>query len=120
MSDDIDVVPEGYEVIGKLTPEEYWEWRCTIEEDKSAEFKHKYMAAELVARSREIVIMQLKLEKFKSQVKEAQSDRNKAKDEYIRFRGKLEKNHGLKLQNCVIDDITYEIRSLIQEEEGEE
>lgn len=96
----------------KLTPGQYWEWRCTIEEMKTAKLYLQLMEAKKSLIQRDIKILdyegKLKLQTVNA-AKQAEAD---AKKEYERFKGELESSLGMSFENCVIDDVTYEVKKL--------
>lgn len=96
--------------VKKMTPAQYWEWRCTIEELKSSELNFKRVMLERQIKELEIELRKKELILFKEVVINASSDKEKIKKDYESFKTKLEEQLGCSLSNCVIDDITYEIK----------
>jgi len=101
------------EVIGQIKPELYWEWRCTIAEQKSARLKHEAMVLKLQAMEREIEIMKLRAFVFKmNEVKQSKDEVSLHDAEYDSTKKRIEEECGVELKDCVIDEITYEIKKL--------
>jgi hypothetical protein len=99
-----------------LSPAEYWEWRTTIAELEvrkqkllCSELQHKVMTKEAETHVvRQQLFLRTRMEAAKTALLEAQS-------EYERYKGVLEKSLGQSLSNKVIDDITFEIREMPDE-----
>lgn len=99
-----------------LSPAEYWEWRTTISELEvqkqkllNVELQFKIMNKETEIHAvRQQLFQRTRMEAAKTALIEAQS-------EYERYKGVLEKSLGQSLNNKVIDDITFEIRELPDE-----
>jgi uncharacterized protein (DUF3084 family) len=96
----------------KLTPGEYWEWRCTIEELKSARLNKKRVDLEREIMNKEIENKKLKLALFRETVQAAQRSVENASAESEKFVRRLEEDLGTSLKGVVIDEYTYEIRSM--------
>jgi len=100
----------------RLGNDEYWEWRCTIAEMQCE--KHKYLSAEATVK-----LLQKNVETAEAQVKlfaatalrAAREGSDAAKSEYFRFKKSLEEKLGTSLDNKVIDDLTFEVKSLPKE-----
>lgn len=96
----------------KLRPELYWEWRCTIEELERAKLKEKSVHQEKEIKHRDMEILKLRTALFRTEVSSARQGVIKAQDEYKRMKEKIEKEIGMSLNNCVIDDISYEVKKI--------
>lgn len=94
----------------KLTPGQYWEWRCTTEELKSAKLNEKRIHLEQEIMNKEIENRKLKLVLFKETVRAARKSAENAKAEYERFVQSLEEELKVDLKNCAIDEYTFEIK----------
>lgn len=112
MSEEVKDILQDPSAIGKLSAGEYWEWRCTIEELKSAKLNSKRSALERELLSKELKIKQLELKLHSSKEEVAHKEQVRAKQEYDRFKKLLEDKLEHSLNNCVIDDITFEVKSL--------
>lgn len=99
-------------VIGKLKPEQYWEWRTTISEMECA--KHKNVSNELrwEMMLKDIEISKLKTAIYKNTVEASRGMYDKAKEEYEAMKTKIEKDLGISLSGAVIDDTTFEVKKL--------
>lgn len=98
--------------MGKLTPEEYWEWRTTIAEMQNAEAEHRVNTLKAALMAKDIEISQLKLNSFKAVIRSSEENKKAHDSEYKRFKGKLEERLGISLDNKVIDDLTFEVREI--------
>lgn len=98
--------------VKKLSPSQYWEWRCTIEELKSSDLNFKRVILEQKVKELEIELRKKELAVFKEVIINASNEKDNLKKEYDVFKEKLEKEIGCSLSNCVIDDITYEIKKI--------
>lgn len=110
-ADDLpEKVPGNLKVIGRLKPEEYWEWRTTVEELMHA-------ATKTVVSERNIQIKSLELALVRRDCTEAKRQAELAKVEYGRLKLVLEKKHDLSLSETVISSENFEIRVLKNEDE---
>ena len=99
-----------------LSPGEYWEWRTTIQELETQ--KQKFLNAELQFKlmQKESEIHAIKQQLFqRTRMDAAKTALQEAHSEYERFKGVLEKSLGQSLNNKVIDDITFEVREVPDE-----
>lgn len=104
------------EIRTALSPAEYWEWRTTIQELETA--KQRMLNAEISLKlmHREAEIHAVRQQLFqRTRMDAAKTELQRAHSEYERFKGVLEKSLGQTLNNKVIDDITFEIRDLPDE-----
>lgn len=102
-----------------LTNEEYWQWRSLIEE-----LTHSKTKILLEQKRYEIMGLQLQVEKlkqemFREKINLAKAAYARAERDYGNFKIELEKRIGRSLNNCAIDDITYKISDLPNEQKGE-
>lgn len=100
----------------KLTEGQYWEWRCTTEELKSAKLNEKRVHLEHDRKNKEIEILKLKLVIFKDSLKAARQMVEGAETEYKNFTRKLEEDLGFEFKDVVIDEYTYELKSLEEDD----
>lgn len=93
----------------KMTPAQYWEWRCTLEEVKAEKLNKEILQEQMKIFQRDLAIAQLQLEKNR----EAQSKQNikisKMQKDYEKFMLDLGEEIGCSFENTTIDPITYEI-----------
>ena len=95
-----------------LTAAQYWEWRCTSEELKSAKLNEKRVHLEQEIRNKEIEARRLQLALFKETVKASRRAVEIAEAEYEKFRQRLEEELDIDLKDCVIDENTFEVKSV--------
>ena len=100
----------------KIAPDMYWEWRCTIEELKSAKLNEKRVHLEKELKQKELEINKLRLSLFRETVASARRSTTNAQTEYEKMKQRIEDEIGMSLNGCVIDDISYEVKKF---EEGE-
>lgn len=98
-----------------ISPELYWEWRCTIEELKTAKVNEKRIHLEKELKQKELEIQKLRLTMFKDIVSSARKGVTSAQNEYEKMKRKIEEQIGMSLNGCVIDDISYEVKKLEEE-----
>lgn len=96
----------------RLSPGQYWEWRCTLEELKSAKLNEKRVHLEREIMNKEIENRKLKLAMFKEILGTARKSVEAAELENEKFRERLEADLGIDLKDCVIDEVTYEVTSV--------
>lgn len=100
----------------KIKPDMYWEWRCTIEELKNAKINEKRVHLEKELKQKEIEINKLRLAVFRETVASARRSAIEAEKEYEKMKQRIEDEIGMSLNGCVIDDISYEVKKLEEEE----
>jgi RecG-like helicase len=98
--------------IGKMEPSKYWEWRCTIEELKTAKLNEKLAVYKKDLLTKELIIKQLELKNHAQIESKIYQEKIAAQKEYERFKLSLEEDLGFDLKDCVIDDITFEVKKL--------
>lgn len=99
----------------RLSPAQYWEWRCTTEELKFAKLNEKRIHLEREIMNKEIENRKLRLALFKESVRAARRSVELAEAEYEKFTQSLEEELDMTFKDCVIDEYTYEIKSLNEE-----
>ena len=105
--------PEAVEPkVDKLSPGQYWEWRCTIEEMQHAKTRLEQKRMIQTLMEKEIEIQKLRSMVYKEQVKIEEDKHKTAVAEYDKFKAQLEQSLGRSLNNTAIDDITYEVKDL--------
>jgi len=95
-----------------IRPELYWEYRCTIEELKVAQLNEKRTIMERDLKRKDIELLTLKLHAFGKTVTSASSQKEVAKKELDRMRSLIESEIGMELTDCVIDDVSFEVRKI--------
>jgi hypothetical protein len=99
-----------------LSPAEYWEWRTTIQELETHKQKLLNTELQLKLLQKESEIHAVRQQLFqRTRMDAAKNALQQAHSEYERFKGVLEKSLGQSLSNKVIDDITFEIRNVPDE-----
>lgn len=104
-----------------LSAAQYWEWRTTIAELDSA--KHKLIRCELEHKflGKEAEMLLLRAQLFsKTQFELARNTVHAAHAEYERFKKVLEESVGISLSGKVIDDVTFEIKTLPENEKEQQ
>lgn len=107
---------ENKQIRSALSPVEYWEWRTTIAEMEVE--KNKLLRTELEFKllNKEAEILAVRQQLFlRTRMDAAKTTYSNFKQEYERFKGVLEEALGQSLNNKVIDDITFEIKELPDE-----
>ena len=92
------------EIRNELTDGEYWLWRLHIEERSHAETRMELEAKKFSNMEKDIEIMRLKNEIYKSKVRLAREVLDSKKLEYNNFMSKLESDLGQSLKNKIIKD----------------
>lgn len=100
------------EVIGQLSKEQYYKWRLYVEYMQHAETRCKLQGARVATHNMEAECHRLKHELMKNSLSDLQAEYNRSKDEYQKQREELEKELGFKMENCVVDEITLEVKKL--------
>lgn len=107
---------EGKQVKTALSPGEYWEWRTTISDLEVAKQKLLNTEISLKLMQKESEIHAVRQQLFqRTRMDAAKTALQEAHSEYERFKGVLEKSLGQSLNNKVIDDITFEVRDVPDE-----
>jgi len=99
----------------KISPALYWEWRCTTEEIKSAKINEKRIHLEREIMNKDIENRKLKLALYKETVLAARRSVEHCEAEYKKIKQRLEDELEMSFEDCVIDEFTYEVRSLKEE-----
>lgn len=103
-------VPGALKSLGRLTAEEYWEWRTTVEELMHAQTRS-------TVAQKDCRIKELETALLRRDWTERQRMCEAAKAEYDRFKKKLEDIHGFSLENTSIEPTNFEVRLLKEENE---
>lgn len=97
----------------KLNREDYWEWRTTIAEFNDAKSKLELNEARLKLLQKDVELSMVKQQLHAATlVRSSRESADSAKAEYHRFKKVLEEKLGRSLDNCVIDDVTFEVKNL--------
>ena len=97
-----------------LTPGEYWEWRTTIEEVKTAELEMRIAVQDqntIVAQA-EIARLRAALHQAQNHIETSKQKIAAAKQEYQSTKERIEKRLGVSLAGKVISDSTFEVQDL--------
>ena len=108
---DEDPVPAP---VPALTPGEYWEWRTTIEEVKTAELEMRIAVQDqntIVAQA-EIARLRAALHQAQNHIETSKQKIAAAKQEYQSTKERIEKRLGVSLAGQVISDSTFEVQDL--------
>lgn len=112
----MEVEKSEKEVRTHLSPAEYWEWRTTIMELQLARKDAEKTTLELKLLQKETEMLAVRQHLFQcTRMDAARKAVEAAQVEYERFKGVLEKSLGQSLNKKVIDDITFEVRELPDE-----
>jgi hypothetical protein len=97
----------------KLTATDYWEWRTTIAEFNDAKSKLELNETRLKLLQKDVELSMVKQQLHAATlVRSSRESADSAKAEYHRFKKVLEEKLGRSLDNCVIDDVTFEVKTL--------
>lgn len=96
-----------------LTAEEYWQWRTTIAEMKCANEKLRSAGLQAQVMRSSVELSQCKLSlHLATIVRNARDESEAGKTEYHNFKRTLEDRLGVSLNGKLIDDITFEVKDL--------
>lgn len=99
-------------VVGRLTAAEYWEWRTTVAEMRTADVEYELAQSRSGLLKRDVEIAHLKAQLHIMSVEPAmQAKAEAARAEYEATKARLEKAHGFSMKNAVIDE-TFAVRVL--------
>lgn len=105
----------------RLTPAEYWEWRCTISDMQKAETKVQLAVSESQVLRKDADLMTMKWQLHqKQQVQNSKDALQESKKEYDNMKKRLEDRLGLSLNGKMIDEYSYEVRDIPKEENKKE
>lgn len=83
-----------------------------IEKLMHSEAKLKLQSALLNSMEKDVEIQKLRAMVYKAQVRTAQDEHNIVKEEYSAHKKSLEDSIGMSLNDCTIDEVTFEVRKL--------
>lgn len=107
---------KGNEILAVLSPEDYWEWRTSVEEMEHAKTKYDLYLFKLRIMEKDIRLLQLETALFKSTIKQMADEKDLMKEEYNKFKTKLENKYGLSLSDCLIRDTLEIVKAPIKED----
>lgn len=100
----------------KLDAADYFEWKLELSKINEAKLKKKIkdlefsnLAKELESARLKAQVLELKASKFKESLSEYSDVVKKAENDYQTYKGRLEEKVGVSLSNSVINELTYEI-----------
>ncbi len=96
----------------KLTPAQYWEWKCYLEEMNKAKVNDKRVNLEQEIMNKEIENRKLKLALFKETVRSARRSVISSQEEFEKVKQRIEEELGMKLEDCTIDPYTLEVKKI--------
>lgn len=99
-------------ILGTLTPAEYWEWRTSVTELQKADFELKYKQCLLAMMEKDADIARLRMAIYKQELVSFTDKVSSVKSDYDSYKKKLEDKLGYSLNNCVIDDVTFEVKKI--------
>lgn len=97
------------EVLGKMTPEQYFQWRFTMEQYLHKQTQIALKEKMFVILQKDHELMRLKLENYRNVVRGAMVQKDVAFKEFERVRDEISKNIGVELKDKVINEYTYEV-----------
>lgn len=100
------------EIISQLSPEQYYKWRFLMEEMIHWDTRIKLTRLHYSHMEKDIEIQKLKAAIHKNVVKDHEATSKLKKEEYEAYRQELEKQLNVSLDDCTIDDVTFEVRKL--------
>lgn len=108
----VDKYIKGLKVLARMSPEQYWEWRTTIEEMDNA--KNKQMIAELLFTNKqlEIDVLQAGLQQFRRDIADKAGIVKQRESDYDKIKADLGKNLGIDMENTLVDPYTYDVKQL--------
>lgn len=95
----------------KLKASQYWEWRTSIVEMEMADKNLKFAQLQHECMLKDLEIARLRAAIFKTTTQTLEDKKNLAKEEYEKYKTKLEASLGMSLSNCVINE-NFEVNKL--------
>ena len=99
-------------VIGQMTKEQYLTWKNSLLNMHVAEFKSKLSHKMAVIMEKDQEIQRLKCQLYKTETNRYDMELNDIKQEFQDTRVLIEKELGFDLNDCIIDEITLEVKKL--------
>lgn len=109
---DTEELPPKLKVRGKMTGEQYWKWRLTIEEGDLAKSKAECAHLKCQLKVLEIEKNNLQLTLSRKNYLESQLTIKQSVNEYAKVKEEIEFELGISLDNCSINPYTFEIQEL--------
>jgi hypothetical protein len=100
------------EVIGKMSKEQYFEWRFKLAEVEKSKKDKTIFELRLALKEREIEHEKLRLSLMKTNSQHIYQNHDESTKQYEDFLNNLEKETGISIKDCIIDEYTYEIKKL--------
>ena len=105
--------PQEFQGTGvRLKDAQYWKWRLTIEEMQHASTTRDLRNLECKYKELEIQKETLHLIVLRGKLQEQVSAVAASKIEYDQIKNEIESDLGISLNNCVIDEQTWEVKKL--------
>lgn len=95
-----------------LSEVKYWKWRLSIEEMKHARTNSDKAGLEFKMKEMEIQKNQLQLLTLKEGYRLRTTEVHGKMSEYDSIKKEIEDDLGMSLNDCVIDDLTFEVKKL--------
>lgn len=102
-------VLENSEILGTLTPEEYWKLRFGQVEMEKANLQVSMKTLKKALIEKDVQLLMGKINSMKSEVNQALSQEIAAKKDYELTRKDISDRLGADLKGCIIDDVTLEV-----------
>ena len=99
-------------VLGKMKPSQYWEWKAKVTEVQFKEAKQLAEIRQFEIMQKDLEIARLRAMAFKNALHEHKINSDQAKKEYQEFREELSKKLGFDLKDCIVDEISFEVKKL--------
>lgn len=97
----------------RLSKEQYWKWRCYIAEMQTAEAHYNKAQHQYGQMLKDIEISRLNALLFqKSNMSALEEKHTLCKKDYEEVKAEVEKELGMSLNGCVIDDVTHEVKKI--------
>ena len=115
-AEETPLIKSGMDLIGQLSPRDYWEWRTTVTEVEVERLKASVAELKFQALQKDLENSQLKMQIFRLTALKDSSDQFKTvKTGADKWKESLEGRLGFKLSGCIIDDVTFEVKRLEDE-----
>ena len=95
----------------KLKPVQFYQWRLSVEQLMHAQTKKVLVEHKVAIMKKDIDIAQMKMSEVLSKLR-SDVEVKGANAEYKRLKADIEKELGRSLDNCTIDEYTFEITKL--------
>lgn len=106
------IIMSEINILGTLSPADYWEWRTSVTELEKADYELKYRQCLLAMMEKDVELSRLRMGIYKQEIESFKDKVSSIKKDYEVFKKKLEDKSGYSLNNCVIDDVTFEVKKL--------